>query len=186
MAQWILSPTHQCSGISRIFEFCNDDGLPAMRPYTCGHAAASTFLTYHGVVKPEEQSALQIMSAIQMHFPADTMGGYFGVSRRRMEKICRNAGLKLTVVKGISELKASLDRCEPVIVVTWVPGPVILGKMLPQGHWMVAYAYDESHIYLTNKFGGCMTWELFSKSWDHWLPGLIQMRNTGITTTAAF
>jgi hypothetical protein len=168
-------------GIESIFEFTNGDGR-----YTrtnCGQAAAVTFLTFHGRLSPDEDQPAQIMSEIEDSYPPDNMGGAFGTSRRRVAMICRKHGMDVMEIEGEEALREHLSRRDPVIVMIGVSAGRILRYFdLPGGHWMVAYGYDQEHIYLTNH--GSMTWDEFRGGWRSFVPRLISMRCRGLVAAS--
>jgi hypothetical protein len=163
-------------GLAQIFEFVNDDGELFYR--NCGQAAAATMLTHEGVLPPSVQTATRVMRAIENTHPPDNLLGWFGTSRRCVNRICKAHGVELTAIDGEQALKRELDRANPVIVMLAVAGGKFLGFDLPGGHWMVAYGYDDENVYLTNC--GTMTWPEFRAGWDALVPRLIQMRRRGL------
>jgi hypothetical protein len=165
-------------GLPSIYEFINSDG--GLRQYNCGHAAACSFLTFNGDPASDPDDAGQLIRAVEEAHPPDNMGGWFGVSRRRMERICRAHGIELEAVEGEEQLRASLATNRPVIVVTGMPGPRVWRWHLPKAHWMVAYGYDDRQIFLTNWSAPAMTWPEFRGWWNSFVPGLIHMRNVGL------
>jgi hypothetical protein len=169
-------------GVGRIFEYTNDDG-GCVRT-NCGQAAAATLLTFHGKLPPAEDQARRIMAEIERHHPPDNLGGIFGTSRRRVERICRSFGLRLRPIAGEAALKTHLDYGNAVIVMLGVSGGQFLGYELPAGHWMVAYGYDAEHVYITNWYQR-MNWEEFHRGWDAFVPRLINMRQHGLVALPA-
>jgi hypothetical protein len=179
MARFLPEVTHAAfRGKSPIFEFTNADGQARWQEYNCGQAAAATFLTLHGVVAPP--AADQLMAQLERDHPPDNLAGYFGTSRRRVERMLRAFDLKPVEIDGEDELRGSLDEGNPVIVMLGVPGPRVLGVTMPSGHWMVAYGYDDEQVFLTNWGGATMTWEEFRAGWKAMVPWLINMRRKGI------
>lgn len=165
-------------GLTNIFQFTNWDG--EFVPFNCGQAAAATYLTYRGCLPPVEEQANTIMRQIEADHPPDNFGGWLGTSRRRVERICRAHGVKLSPIRGEQRLRESLGQGRPVIVMCGVPGPQILKRYtLPAGHWMVAYGYDDSAVHLTN--WGKMSWPDFRARWNSIVPSFIGMRNIGLT-----
>lgn len=174
--------THPCDplgaeyiGLPEFFEFTNGDGR--WRPYNCGQAAACTLLSHCGAIKPQEDAS-ELMKAIEQAHPPDNFGGYFGTSRYCVERICRRNGVRLKEVVGEEQFRAALTNCRPVIVMLGVPGPKFMGYPLPAGHWMVAYGFDNEHVYLSNQ--GRMTWEEFRSGWRSLVPRLIRMNGRGL------
>jgi hypothetical protein len=179
MAQ-LISPGDTCppgyAGLPSIFEFTNWDGYWV--PYNCGQAAACTFLAYLGILAPAAAEAGKIMRLIEKTHPPDNMRGYFGTSRRRVERILRRHGVRISEVDDEDALRRSLDAGKPVIVMVAVPGLRVWRWNMPMGHWMVAYGYDSEHIYLTNR--GRMTWTEFRRGWNGLVPRLVNMRQRGL------
>jgi hypothetical protein len=168
-------------GLDSIFEFINGDGR--FRKFNCGQAAACTFLTHHRVFPGDHVpgEAREIMELIEERHPPDNLGGWFGTSRRRVERICRTAGIPVEPVEGEADLRKRLDDLQPVMVMCRVDGPRILGRWTaPSGHWMVAYGYDESRVFLTNWSAPSMSWGEFRAGWGAFLPKVLTMQNTGI------
>jgi hypothetical protein len=163
-------------GLAEIFQFVNDDGELFYR--NCGQAAAATLLTHQGVLKPTEQSASQLMRAIENAHPPDNVFGWFGSSRRCVTHICKKHGVTLEEVDGENELRRELDRGNPVLVMLGVSAGKFFGFDLPGGHWMVAYGYDDESVYLTNN--GAMPWDDFRAGWQSLVPRLIQMGRRGL------
>lgn len=159
-------------GLDRIFEFTNDDG--ANVGTNCGQAAAATFLTEHGLLAP----FVETMRRVESPFPPDNLGGYFGTSRRQVIRICRSFGMRVRNIHGEVALRAQLACRQPVIVMLGVSGGRVWKFELPAGHWMVAYGFDDRHIFLTN--WGPMTWEDFRRGWRAFVPMLVQMRESGL------
>jgi hypothetical protein len=166
-------------GLDTIFAYTNYDG--DLVPYNCGQAAACTFLTHYGKFDGVEEKAGEVMRAIEGEHPPDNLGGYLGTSRRRVERICRAFGMRVEEAEGETELRAHLNEQRPVIVMVGVPGPKLWRWSLPAGHWMVAYGYDEQHLYLTNF--GRMTWDQFRGGWRSIVPRLIRMNGRGLVVS---
>jgi hypothetical protein len=164
-------------GMASLFEYTNVDGEYVRT--NCGQAAAATFLTFHGKLTPCPERAQEVMTDIERDFPPDNIGGMFGTSRRRVIRICKAFGQEVEPVDGELELKASLSRGQPVIVMLSVSGGQFLGFDLPGGHWMVAYGHDAEHVYLSN--WGKMPWPEFRAGWAALVPRLVGMRFRGLT-----
>ncbi|MCE9531380.1 MAG: hypothetical protein K8T89_09710 [Planctomycetes bacterium] len=174
---YVLENVYQ--GVRNIFEYTNGDG--DLVPFNCGQAAAATFLTFHGVHPPveDQDQANDLMCRLEEEHPPDNMAGYFGTSRRRVERICRSAGMRVHAIAGEKKLRETLSQKKPVIVMLGLPGPKLFNRWtLPSGHWMVAYGYDEENIFLTNH--GKMPWPEFRRGWNALVPRLISMTNRGL------
>ncbi len=175
MAAWIRaaeSLSRQYQGLPGLFEFVNADGR--WRQFNCGQAAACTFLTHYGLLKPDGA----VMKAIERECPPDNLGGWLGTSRRCVERICREHGLKLEEIAGEAEMRSYLGEGKPVIVMLGVPGMTVWRWRLPAGHWMVAYGFDEEFVYLSNQ--GRMSWDEFRDGWQSLVPWLIRMNGRGL------
>ncbi len=163
-------------GLDGIFEYVNADGQ--LCRWNCGQAAAATCLTHLGAFEADVATAAQVMQRLETEHPPDQVGGYFGSSRRRVERIARSFGFAADEVAGRDELCAALARQHPVIVMLGVSAGAFLGFDLPGGHWMVAYGYDAEQVHLTN--GGAMPWSEFETGWTRLVPRLIQMSQRGL------
>jgi len=166
-------------GLKSIFEFTNGDG--SFVRTNCGQAAAATYLTFRGRFFPALDEPARIMAAIESADPPDNFGGAFGTSRRRVVRICRRHGLLLREIAGEPALREELAAGRPVIVMLGVCGGRLFNRIdLPGGHWMVAYGFDDDHVYLTNH--GQMTWDEFRRGWAAFVPRLIGMRGKGLVS----
>jgi hypothetical protein len=177
----LICPEDRCiadyQGLDSVFEYTNDDGR--LQQYNCGQAAACTFLTFYGKLTADAKRADAIMAAIESAHPPDNFGGWFGTSRRRVERICRANGLRIDHIEDEDDLRKQLAAHKPVIVMLGVSAGRFLNRFdLPGGHWMVAYGYDRDHLYLTN--WGRMTWDEFRGGWNALVPWLIGMRRRGL------
>ena len=168
-------------GLPSIFEYVNGDGI--LHKFNCGQAAACTFLTHYRVFPDQIDStaAHAIISTIETEHPPDNLGGWFGASRRRVERICRTHGKPVEEIEGEAELRKRLATMQPVIVMVGTEGPAVLKWHAPAGHWMVAFGYDDRQIYLTNGAAPGMPWEEFREWWGSFVPRLISMRNAGLS-----
>jgi hypothetical protein len=170
-------------GLPSIYEFINSDGN--LRRYNCGHAAGCSFLTFAGAFPndPAPELAHRVIASIEEQHPPDNMGGWFGASRRRIERMCRTNGVPFTRIRGENALRASLAAGRPVVVVIGTEGPRVLGWPLPTAHWMVAYGYDDQQIFLTNWSSPGMPWPEFRRWWSTFVPRLVSMNNRGLALT---
>jgi len=172
-------------GLPSLYEFINSDG--EFRKYNCGQAAACTLLTHCRVFPGDHspETARGIMITVEDFHPPDNAGGWLGTSRRRVERICRTAGVPIEEVDGEADLRTHLDNLQPVMVMCGIDGPKLFGRWFaPAGHWMVAYGYDEKNIFLTNWSGPSMTWAEFRRCWNSVVSRLLSMRNTGIAAVS--
>ena len=172
-------------GLPSLYEFINGDG--SLRKTNCGQAAACTLLVHHAAVPAcaDLETARALMAGIEDAHPPDNLFGYFGTSRRRVERICLTHGITLEEVSGEDELRAALTAGRPVAVMVQLPGPSFWRFTAPAGHWMVAYGFDDRQVFLSNN-GGIpgMPWDEFRRAWNGIVPRLISMRNTGLAAWA--
>jgi hypothetical protein len=167
-------------GLPNLFEFVNSDG--GLTRFNCGQAAACTLLThYHAVPSiADSEAACALMAAVEEAHPPDNLGGWFGTSRRRVERICQAHGIELDEIRGEGELRAALAAGRPAAVMVELAGPMIWRWRAPVGHWMVAYGFDDRQVFLSNSGSSGMTWDEFRAAWGGLVPRLISMRNTGL------
>jgi hypothetical protein len=173
--------TPEYCGLASIFEYTNGDGELCGR--NCGQAAAATLLTHHGLLEPIPARAVGQMHRLEQEHPPDNLGGVFGTSRKRVERICAAFGLPLREVAGEAALRGELDAGNPVVVMVGVPAGRVWGVDLPGGHWMVAYGYDAEAVYLTNY--GRMEWAAFRRGWYSFVGRLIRMHGRGLAADRA-
>jgi hypothetical protein len=195
-------------GLSQIFEFTNSDG--ELQATNCGQAAVATLFTHH-LFAPQEDLVVKenlvakdvaaaegatadvaardstqglggIMSYLEKRHPPDNFFGLMGTSRIQVKRACRAQGVKVREIRGEGWLRRCLTEERPVIVMLQVSAGQFWGWDLPGGHWMVAYGFDEEHIYLTN--WGKMTWAEFRSGWNGLVPRLIGMRNRGLISAS--
>lgn len=165
-------------GLESLFEFTNDDGQ--LKRTNCGQAAAATFLTHHGKLDPVKNLACDLMAILEKEYPPDQFFGWFGTGPRQVQRICQVYGFPLEEIRGEEDLKECLRHKRPVIVMLGVSAGRMLNINLPGGHWMVAYAFNNDNIYLTNH--GAMSWEEFRQGWYAMVPRLIAMQGRGLTS----
>jgi hypothetical protein len=162
-------------GLPSLYEFVNADG--GLTRFNCGQAAACTLLSHQGAVRGD---ACALMATVEEAHPPDNLFGWFGTSRRRVERICQSHGIELAEVRGEEELKAALAGGRPVAVMVELPGPMVWRWRAPVGHWMVAYGFDDRQVFLSNCGAPGMSWDEFRRAWGGLVPRLISMRNTGL------
>jgi hypothetical protein len=166
-------------GLPDLFEFVNSDG--DLTRFNCGQAAACTLLThYHAVTAADPQAACALMTAVEEAHPPDNLGGWFGTSRRRVERICHAHGITLDEIHGEVQLRAALAAGQPAAMMVELPGPMIWRWRAPVGHWMVAYGFDDRQIFLSNCGSPGMPWDEFRRAWNGLVPRLISMRNAAL------
>jgi hypothetical protein len=166
-------------GLPALYEFVNADG--ELRRFNCGQAAACTLLTQcQATAATDPEAACTLMAAIEEAHPPDNLGGWFGTSRRRVERICHSRGIELDEVHGEDELRTALSVGRPVAMMVELPGKRFWKWQLPVGHWMVAYGFDDRQLFLSNCGSPGMAWDEFRRAWAGLVPRLISMRNTGL------
>jgi hypothetical protein len=152
--------------IPSIFQYTNDGAKN--KDTACGQAAIATLITALRVKAPDTGSAL--IREVESNYPQDNALGNAGTSWQQMEKALHGYGLKTYWATGEAELKEYLRAGYPAAVMLDV------GR-IPQygfhwgGHWVVAYAFDDGNIYLTNwgYDGTTCSWGAFSAAWNTWL-----------------
>ena len=114
-------------GLSAIYEFVNADGQ--QRPFNCGQAAACTLFAFcEGSTPADADAAGALMSAVEEAHPPDNLFGWFGTSRRRVERICLSRGIELGEIEGEVELRAALGASgRPMALMVELPGRKVLG-----------------------------------------------------------
>jgi hypothetical protein len=167
-------------GLPSVYEFINSDG--DLRKFNCGQAAACSLLSFAGVLTgdPNGDVARSIMTEIEDRHPPDNIGGWFGTSRRRVERICRSHGVMIDEVDGEDELRDHLAAGRPVVLMIGTEGPRIWKWRAPAGHWVLAYGFDDKQIFLTNWSSPGMPWPEFRRWWGALVPRFISMRNLGL------
>jgi hypothetical protein len=159
---------HHLHGIQAVTAYHNQDGELSSR--NCGLAAAATALRYRDLFSDPR------LASLEERFPPDILFGLFGSSKGRVCEILSAYQCSWQEIKGEDALKQSIRHHNPVLVMLRLPG------RFPTGHWMVAYAYDEDHVHLTNyrSHDDRMGWPAFLGGWDSLLSCMIDMDNTGI------
>jgi hypothetical protein len=172
-----IAKSIQFAGLEQIFEYCNWDG--ELTRWNCGQAAAATLLNH--LDKPATlKDADDAVRAIERRFPPDQFGGWLGTGRRRVKEILREHGAQVNEIRGERRLRAEIERGNPVIVMLGVSGGTFWKWELPGGHWMVAYAFDDENVYLTN-WTTPMPWGEFRVRWRSIVSSWIQMAERGLT-----
>ena len=167
-------------GLPSLFGFENSDG--ELTKFNCGQAAACTLLNHFHAVPAvaDGDAACALMEAVESAHPPDNLGGWFGTSRRRVERICLTHGIDLVEIDGEGELRSALVAGRPVAVMVQLAGSRFLRWQMPAGHWMVAYGFDDKQIYLSNYHDAGMPWDEFRRAWGGLVPRLVSMRNKGL------
>ena len=142
--------TDKYRGLPSIYEFINSDG--EHRKFNCGQAAACTILTLCEVLPPppSDEAARLSMMSIEAQHPPDNLGGWFGTSRRRVERILRSHDIPFKAIHGEANLRETLAEGRPVMVMIGTEGPKVWKWHAPAGHWIVLYGFDEDRVYCTN------------------------------------
>lgn len=170
----IPQPLGDFRGLPGLCEFTNEDG--AQWRYNCGQAAVATVLRHLEPAHPENL----LMPWLEKEHGPDNLWGWLGTSRRRVERGLRAKGYRPGTLQGEASLRERLARQVPVIVAVQLSVGKFWKFDIPSGHWMVAFGFDEEHIYLTNWWDNRMTWEEFRTGWFGWVPALTNMRGTGV------
>jgi hypothetical protein len=167
-------------GLPSVYEFVNADG--EHRRFNCGQAAACSLLAFVGAIATDldAEVARLAMTAVEGEHPPDNLWGWFGTSRRRVERICHRHGVDLAAVAGEEALRRSLAMKRPVMVMIQTDGSRFLKWRIPGGHWMLAYGCDDRQVFFTNNSGCGMSWAEFRDRWHALVPRLVGMRNVGL------
>lgn len=161
-------------GICQIAEFLNPD-FPIVTT-TCGQAAAVTALWHAGMNAKFGTPASLVKSFNDYAPPKITVPGVIevavslGTDWRQIEygiKGYSNQGIRFNWQKGKAALQNELRKSNPCLIM------LDMGTLPPYdwkkggGHWVVAYGYDNTHVYLTNMatFGNKITWDQLHKAW---------------------
>lgn len=156
-------------GLGSIFQYTND-GMPSTKT-TCGQAAIATILTHYNI-KPRD-TGYTVVNDVYRRFAPDIAWGNLGTSWQQMNRALSAYGVPYNWYSGEAGLKNALNLYKPCIIMLDV-GAIPEEGWGWGGHWVVAYAYDNNHIYLTNwngnsqKYadGGKCTWAAFRKAWN--------------------
>jgi hypothetical protein len=162
-------------GLTSMFQYVNGDGT--LQETNCGQAAAATILTHYGIFEKKTERPNPNMTLLEDRYPPDVLFGVCGTSKTRMRQMLNENRLSLLHIKGETQLKNCIRNYSPVVVMLGI-SQVICGMTVPGGHWMVAYAYDNEYVYLTNY--GQMSWGDFKRDWDSVVSLAIDMQNKGI------
>jgi ABC-type bacteriocin/lantibiotic exporter with double-glycine peptidase domain len=152
-------------GVSEIVEFVNEDG--AQSQYNCGQAAIATLVKFHN----KDVSVQEV----EHWYPPDAMFGYFGTSKRRVEKALNGYGLNPKTITGIDAVKESLRNGIPGLVLCEFVFKEVWGLKIPSAHWMMAFGYDDDYIYVSNWSFNKMKLNDFERSWKGMVPRLVSM-----------
>lgn len=178
MATWTptIAKSSRCEGLDRIFEYVNWDG--DLSRWNCGQAAAATLLRHLNRLA-ELANLDDAVRDIERRFPPDQLGGWLGTGRRRVKEILRDHGVHVKELRGELQLRKQIAAGNPVIVMLGVSGGKFWKWELPGGHWMVAYAFDDTNVYLTN-WNLPMPWDEFRRRWRSLVSRWIQMGERGL------
>ena len=160
-------------GICKIAEFTNDD-FP-VQGTTCGQAAAVTALWHAGLNSNYNNKPGTLLTQYYNYAPPKiTIGGLIeykdslGTDWRQVEyglNKYANMGIRYNWQKGKSALQNELRKGNPCLIM------IDMGTLPPYnwgvGHWVVAYGYDHTYLYVTNlkNKGNKMTWSQLHKAW---------------------
>ncbi len=148
----------------------------------CGQAAAAVIIDYWktdpfipGVCSDLNCVADQVYAA----HPPDTGIIHLGSTPGHVENICKcyklitNRFCNAPVNACINTLQQAIQQNRPVIVL--MDAGKLPGGANFQGHYLVAYKYDDSGVYVSNYLdpsGAYMKWNDFSAAWNPWfIPG---------------
>jgi hypothetical protein len=160
-------------GLSSIYQYVNADG---QNPRTvCGQAASATLLTYC-TGRPANLSTLR---AIERTHPPDILGGILGTSPRRVQAILVYYGaIGLGTIGNEESLKRLIRGLFPVICLIQNSGGLFgLGD---GAHWLVAFAYNDNGIFVTNYGNVFLSWSAWREKWNSPLPWTMPFK--GITS----
>lgn len=159
------------AGICQIAQFVNED-FPVTGT-TCGQAAAVTALWHAGLNLKYGTPESLVKSYYDYAPPKITVPGVttqtrFGTDWRQLEYGMNGysgQGIRYNWQKGKSALQNELRKGNPCIIM------IDMGTLPPYtwgyGHWVVAYGFDISHVYVTNlgNLNNKMTWDQLHKAW---------------------
>lgn len=159
-------------GRCSIIEFTNDDFVT--KKNSCGQAAASTALWNAGLDRVYVKPSALAKSFYDYAPPKITIGGLIewketlGTDWRQIDYGLdgyKTQGVHYAWYKGFDELKKNLGNKVCCLI-------MIDCGTLPQfsyqwggGHWVVAYGYDATYVYVSNFPGNKLTWEQLRKAW---------------------
>ena len=152
-------------GRPRLYQYTNS-GVHAHQHYnSCGQAAIATALTGMGV-KPEDPTNA-VMQAVYDAFPPDSLWGKFGTSFKQVERAlaANGVGGSWQGRRGGARRDA---RPRPPRARDARHRRDLRRRLGPMGgHWVVLYARDAGHVYLSNwPLDGRCTWASFRRAWD--------------------
>lgn len=162
LAGSIASSCVSCEGLLSIYQQDNFAPAPVDADRSCGQAAIATVLTFYGKLPQDDsgQTVTDIWNAYEPNVPGD------GTNWDQMQRAIEGYGMNAYWGTGEEELKSYIRGGRPAIVM------VDVGAVSNRwgGHWIVAYAFDDYGIYVTNwAFGttrdGYLTWGEFRTAW---------------------
>jgi predicted double-glycine peptidase len=162
---WPVEAPPGSIGRPRLYQYVNSGVHQHQQYNSCGQAAIATALTGLGV-KPEDPTNA-VMQAVYDAFPPDILWGRFGTSFQRVERALAAHGVQGAWLEGESALAETLKKGHLALAMLDVGATEDEGWGPLGGHWVVVYAMDTQHVYLSNwpRDGRC-TWRSFRKSWD--------------------
>ena len=148
---------------------------------SCGQAAVATMLYFRG--KTTDRS-IRVVRDLYFQWPADGYGGIAGTSWQRIQTMLQARGLHVHIVQGLPAIKQEIANGNPVIVMLDV-GKCPEWNFQWGGHWVVAYGYNKSSIFLSNwtNADGHTPWNTFNSAADTWLTHAGGFANYGIVAT---
>ncbi len=161
-------------GRCNIYQFVNQDF--ATTKNSCGQAAISTAMWTVGlesVFGATNQAGLA--TSVYAYAPPKIIiggmipyAGSLGSDWRQLSYGMdgyKNQGIKYSWLKGEAELKRFLDMKWPAVIMLDTGTLAQYGYGWYTGHWVTAYGYDASGVYVTNFPGNKMTWAELRKAW---------------------
>lgn len=155
------------TGLKKIYQYDNDSpGVDKAR--SCGQAAAATVLRHWGKISGDD-AVTQVWNRYEPNVFND------GTNWDREQEAIQGFGLNAYWATGLDEMKEYIKLGYPAILM------VDVGAVGDRwgGHWVVAYAYDDDGIYITNwdfgsEYVGYLTHAELNRAW-----GLDPDPNTG-------
>jgi predicted double-glycine peptidase len=160
-----VQPPPGCIGRPRLYQYTNGGVQQHQQYNSCGQAAMATVLT--GLELEPEDPTNAVMQGLYDRFPPDILWGKFGTSFKQVERALAANGVTNTWLEGEAQLVTTLAKGHLAVVMLDVGATQDEGFGPIGGHWVVAYAMDNEHIYLSNwPYDGRCTWKSFRRAWD--------------------
>lgn len=160
-----IQPPPGCIGRPNLYQYTNSGVEPHQQYNACGQAAIATVLTGLGV-SPEDPTDA-VMQEVYDRFPPDILWGRFGTSFKQVERALAAHSITATWLEGEAQLVTALARGHLAVVMLDVGATQNEGFGPIGGHWVVIYAMDQEHVYVSNwPYDGRCTWRSFRRAWD--------------------